>query len=353
MGKFSRKLTIPLDLNPAIYSCNPNNGYFQSDPGRYCSGSSNVSSTQQRLRYADFNYGGQGIVDILSIGTANYNGLQVQYTQRGGKLLTIQSSYTYSRSIDLQSNGQTVSNAVPNVFNIASDKGPSDSNATHIFSMGWVERFPKFNGSYAPVRAILNGWIYSGTYKANTGRPYNVTINNDTALAAEGNQRAAIVPGANPLLPSSRHRLDKVAEYFNRDAFTYPVLGTFSPVSRNAFVGPGYIMTNMTLGRDFPLARVREGMRLNFRAETFNIFNTPNLANPYANFSCSTTSTTSATTGALISCPQSGTATSPGTYVVVPGTQQFRFGNVQSTYGNNANTSTNGRKMQFALTIFY
>ena len=365
VGKFSRKLTIPLDLNPAIYDCSA--GYYQASPQTYCgsnpnaagisgSASSAVSSTQARLRYHDFNYGGQGIVDILSVGTANYNGLQVQYTQRSGKLLTIQSSYTYSRSIDLQSNGQTVQNAVPNVFRIASDKGPSDSNATHIFSLGWVERFPKFNGSYAPVRAILNDWIYSGTYKANTGRPYNVTINNDSALDAEPNQRAALVPGVNPLLPSSRHRLDKVAEYFNRDAFTYPQIGTYSSVGRNAFIGPGYIMTNMTLGRDFPLARVREGMRVNFRAETFNIFNTPNLANPYANFSCSTTSTFTGTPAAgetLLSCPQATSGGSPGTYAVVPGTQQARFGNVQSTYGNNANTSTNGRKMQFALTIFY
>ena len=245
-------------------------------------------------------------------------------------------------------------NAVLNVFNISSNRGPSDSNATHIFSLGWVERFPKFTGSYAPVRAALNDWVFSGTYKANTGRPYNVTINNDTALEAEVNQRAAIVPGANPKLPSSRHRLDKVAEYFNRDAFTYPVVGTLSPVGRNAFIGPGYIMTNMTLGRDFPLARVREGMRLNFRAEAFNVFNTPNLANPYAIFSCSTTTTYTGTAGpneVPLSCPQASAGT--GAYAVVPGTQQPRFGNVQSTYGNNANTSTNGRKMQFAFTVFY
>ncbi len=350
VGKYSRKLTIPLDLNPAIYDCS--GGYFQADPKRYCTNAgSTASSYRQRVRYAPFNYGGQGIVDILSVGTASYNGLQVQYTQRGGKLLTIQSSYTYSRSIDLQSNGQTISNAVPNVFNLASDKGPSDSNATHIFSLGWVERFPKFNSSYAPVRNVINNWVFSGTYKANTGRPFSVLINNDSALTAESNQRAAILPGANPHLPNNRHRLDKVNEYLNRDAFTYPVVGTYSPVGRNAFIGPAYIMTNMTLGRDFPLARLREGMRVYFRAETFNIFNTPNLANPQATFSCSTTTTYTGTQGpnqVSESCPAAG-----GSYPVIPGTQQTAFTNIRSTYGNNANTSTNGRKMQFALTVFY
>ncbi len=353
VAKFARKLTIPVDLNPAIYDCS--GGYFQADPARYCGRAGSTStSTHERARYADFNTGGQGIVDILSAATSNYNALQVQYTQRGGKFLTILSSYTYSRAIDLQTNGQTVSNAVPNVFDINSDRGPSDSNVTHNFTLGWVARYPKFTGGFAASRAVLNNWVYSGTYIAHTGRPYNVTINNDTALDGESNQRAAVLPGINPLLPKGRHRLDKVSEYFNRDAFTYPTLGTFSPLSRNAFVGPGYIMTNMTLGRDFPLARYREGMRLNFRIEGFNVFNTPNLANPQSQFSCSTTTTYIAGTGGNPNTPE-GCVAAGGNFPLIakPGAAQPLFGNVASTFGNNANTSTNGRKFQFALTIFY
>ena len=350
VGKFARKLTIPLDLNPAIYDCS--GGYFQADPSRYCTNaSSNATSTKQRVRYAPFNYGGQGIVDILSVGTSSYNALQVQYTQRGGKYLNILSSYTFSRSIDLQTNGQTTSNAVPDVFNIKSDKGPSDYNATHNFTLGWVVRYPKFQGSFAPVRALVNNWVYSGTYLAHTGQPFSVTINNDSALVAESNQRAAIIPGVNPLLPKNRHRLDKVSEYFNRDAFTYPVVGTFSSQGRNSFVGPAYILTNMTLGRDFPLERLRAGTRVNFRAEAFNVFNTPNLANPFAQFSCSTTTTYTGTPGpnqTQESCPTAG-----GTYPLVVGTNTTAFGNIRSTYGNNANTSTNGRKFQFALTVYF
>ena len=351
VGKFARKLTIPVDLNPAIYDCK--GGYYQADPNRYCNGaSSNATSTKQRLRYSDFNYGGQGIVDIESIANSSYNALQMQYTQRGGRYLNILSSYTYSRAIDIQTNGQTTSNSVPDVFNVASDRGPSDNNATHNFTLGWVVRYPRVTSGFAAARAVLNNWVYSGTYLAHTGRPYNVTINNDSALVGESNQRAAIIPGMNPLLPKSRHRLDKVAEYFNRDAFTYPVVGTFSPLGRNAFIGPGYIMTNMTLGRDFPLARFREGMRANFRIEGFNVFNTPNLANPQSQFSCSTTTTYTGNAGPnQVSVPCSQVGSYP--LIAKPGTSQPIFGNVASTFGNNANTSTNGRKFQFALTIFY
>lgn len=244
------------------------------------------------------------------------------------------------------------------MFNIKSDKGPSDNNATHNVTLGWVLRFPKLTRTNWVLRAVVNNWAYSGQYLAHTGRPYSVTINNDSALVGEPNQRAALLPGINPKLSSDRHRADKVNEYFNLDAFTYPTVGTFSPIGRNAFVGPGYIMTNMTIGRDFPLKRVREGMRLNFRAEAFNVFNTPNLANPNAQFSCSTTTTYTGSAGlpgtvganqVAVSCPTAG-----GTYGGVNAvTGLSNFGRVLSTFGNNANTSTNGRKMQFAFTIFY
>ena len=339
VGKFARKLTVPLDLNPAIYDCS--GGYYQADPAKYCTNaSSTTASTQQRLRYAPFNYGGQGIVDILSIGTSSYNALQMQYTQRGGKYLNMLASYTFSRAIDVDTNGQTTSNAVPNVFNIRSDRGLSDNNATHIFSVGWVVRYPSLNSDSRFVRAIVNNWVYSGTYQIHSGRPFSVTINNDSALDGEINQRAALVPGANPLLPSNRHRVAKVAEYFNVDAFTYPTVGTFSPVGRNAFIGPAYIMTNMTLGRDFPMSQWREGLRLNLRVEGYNVFNTPNLGQPQSTFSCSTTSTKGG------SCTAAG-----GSYPLVFGTPNF--GSIRNTYGNNANTSTNGRKLQFAATVFF
>ncbi|HXC94464.1 MAG TPA: carboxypeptidase regulatory-like domain-containing protein [Edaphobacter sp.] len=341
VGKFARKLVVPLDLNPAIYDCS--GGYFQADPAKYCrNASSSTQSTQARLRYVPFNFGGQGIVDILSIGTASYNALQMQYTQRGGRYLNMLAAYTFSRAIDVDTNGQTTSNAVPNVFNVRSDRGLSDNNATHIFSVGWVARFPKVNSNSLVVRSIFNNWVYSGTYKAQTGRPFSVTINNDSALDGEPNQRAALVPGANPHLDSSRHRLAKTVEYFNVDAFTYPTVGTFSSVGRNTMIGPGYIMTNMTVGRDFPLARIREGMRLNVRVEGYNVFNTPNLGQPQAKFSCSTTSTNGQ------SCTSVG-----GSYPLITGTANPVFGSIRNTFGNNANTSTNGRKVQFAATVFF
>lgn len=363
VGKFSRKLTIPFDQNPAITDCS--GGYFQANPILYGNSSCNITnpgasaagqatttqaSYQQRARYTQFNTGGGGLVDFASIGTGSYNALQTEYTQRGGKYLTMIMSYTYSKSFDLQSDGQVQagqSSLIPNPNNVSSERGLSDFDARHIFNLGWSLDFPKLQGSWAPVRAIVNNWNFSGTYNARTGQPLNVTCGCDAALNHEPNQRPEIVPGENPRLPSNRHRAQKIQSWFNAAAFTYPITGTFSTMHRNSFTGPAFINTNMSVGRYFPLDGLRQGMKLYFRADAFNVFNTPNLGSIATSWGCSLGTRLSAST--LQPCLTgnqnggSGTANSITT----------GFGTVQSTTGTNGTTSSNGRKMTFSLTLYY
>ena len=155
-------------------------------------------------------------------------------------------------------------------------------------------------------------------------------------------------------------KVSEGVEYFDVNAFTYPTLGTFSPVKRNSFVGPGYIQTDMNIARQFGLTGIREGMYIMFRADAFNVFNTPNLANPKAGFSCSSTSITfdprqgATNTNNGKGCLDLVSTTSGGVTTLSPiGSESTTFGTIQSTFGNNANTSTNGRKMQFALQLYF
>jgi Carboxypeptidase regulatory-like domain/TonB-dependent Receptor Plug Domain len=350
VGKNGRKQTIPYDQNPAIYDCS--GGYYQVDPVKYCTGASSSSaSTKARLRYTPFLNGGTGLVDLASAGSSSYNGLQAQYTQRGGRKLTLLASYTYSKSIDEVTNSQTISNQIPNVFNLNSDRGLSDYDARHIFNLGWVLAPVRITGGSFLTRAVLNNWTYAGKFLTHSGRPFSVTLNNDTALDGEGPQRAEVIPGMSPYLPKNRTRVQKVQQWFNPNAFTYPAIGTFSPMERNTFIGPGYIQTDMNIGRQFSLARWREGMRFSVRADAFNVFNTPNLANPAHGFSCNSTSIGFAPT----TNPSAPTSFSNfGKSCAGAGDNpSATLGLIQSTFGNNANTSTNGRKVQFNATIFF
>jgi hypothetical protein len=332
IGKLGRHQMIPIDLNPAIYDCS--GAYFQSNPTTYCADASTASSSYQaRVRYPGYNYGGQGVVDNATIATSNYNGLQVIYRQRSSHSLTTLVTYTYSRSLDDQSNGATNAASTPMPNDIRTQYGPSDFQATHILSLGWVYNLPRLKHGASAFRDVLNNWRFNGIYSARTGNPINITLSGDTSLTDERPQRPNLVPGQNPNLPSDRHRSCtntftsggltygcKKQEWFNVNAFVTPPVGSFGNVSRNSLYGPAFINTNLGLARFFPLHR--EGTTLEFRADAFNALNTPNLANP-------------------------------GTSLASATSNQGNFGVIQATVGTNGAVGTNGRRIQLSLVLTY
>ena len=241
---------------------------------------------------------------------------------------------------------------IPNPSNLHSQYAVSDFDATQILNIGWVYDLPKTTRFDAPIRAILNNWIFSGIYNARTGLPVNLTISGDQAFTGEPHQRPQATPGVSPNLPSGRHRSCaavagsltncKVQAWFNNvtvpvtaannngsntqcvapAAFCTPAFGTLGNVGRNSLRGPAFIATSMAVGRLFPLPR--EGATLEFKADAFNVFNTPNLANPASSLSNSTSNSTINT-----------------------------FGVVLATVGTNGNVGTNGRRMQLSLVLRY
>ena len=335
VGKLGRKETVPVDLNPAIYDCS--GAYFQANPAIYCNTATNKgSSYAYRVRYGTFNYGGQGLEDFMSIGGSSYNGLQVQYRKRINHGLSVLATYTYSRSLDIDTNGQSTTPAIPDVFNTNTEWAASDTNATHILNMGWAWNLPKFNHGDAALRDVANGWIFSGIYQARTGNPVNVTINTDAALTDEPNQRPVIVAGQKPLLSNARHRIDKMHKYYNINAFAYPTNGTYSTVGRNAFPGPAFILTTFGIGREFQTPVVREGSHILFRAEAFNVFNTLNLGPPQSKFSCA-----------------SQAENLPGQAITSCTTISTNFDQIISDVSTNSSYLTGGRVMQLSLTLYY
>jgi hypothetical protein len=286
--KLGRKESIPVDRNPAIYDCS--GAYFKANPVTYCTGAlTTLASYAARARYPGYNASGGGVVELQSSGTANYNALQILYRHRTGRNLTITANYTYARSLDDSTVGTSLSNAVPNVDNISTQYGPSDNNVKHDATIGWAYTLPTVVKGFAPVRAILNNWEYSGIYSVRTGLPLNILADGDPNYSHEPNQRPSLVPGANPRLPSNRSRAAKIQNWFNGTTCTSitagcvwltPGPGQFGNVSRNFLVGPAFTRIDMSVTRYFPLSKVREGMRFGFRADALNVFNTPNLGPP-------------------------------------------------------------------------
>ena len=337
VGKLGRHQIIPFDQNPAIYDCS--GAYFQANPTLYCpvaaSSAATGASYSARVKYANFNYGGQGVVDNATIATSNYNGLQIIYTQRNAKPLSTVASYTYSRSIDEQSNGATNTANVP-TYNIRDNYGPSDFHATHVLNMGWNYKLPRVREGNVVERAIVNGWTFAGIYAVRTGNPFTVTISGDRSLTDSRTQRAFLwQPQLGAAGDPHRHRVDKVAQWFNLAAFenptptcsgtpqvctyTYgqPNYGTLGNVGRNSLYGPAYQQINFSLRRDLQFS---EGVKGEFRADAFNVFNTPNLAQPQASFSASSA---------------------------------IGVGQILNTVGTNGAATTNGRRVQLSFILHY
>jgi hypothetical protein len=112
-----------------------------------------------------------------------------------------------------------------------------------------------------------------------TGLPINVTTGADNALTGTPSQRPNQV--GSPFISGGRPLSAVLQTYYNPAAFAAPTLGgAYGNVGRNSLVGPGFATTNMGMFKNFSLVPGREDVRLQFRAEFFNLFNRANFSNP-------------------------------------------------------------------------
>lgn len=263
VGKLGRKQLIPYAANPAVYSS-----------------TATTSNTDARRIYKGFGNN----VSMATIGSSNYNALQVQVRKRMGAYIGVQGSYTYSRSLDDFSSNVTDTAASPQIldantgiFNAGTEYGPSTFNATNVASLSYTLHGPSFSGHGALLHQAAGGWKLSGIYTVRSGYPLNIVTGQDAALSGTQNQRPNLIGDFH--LDSGRSRQQKMAAWFNTPAFVSPNPGTYGNLTRDALLGPTSISNNMSAAREFAIPG-REDMKLNFRCDAFGIFNTANLGNP-------------------------------------------------------------------------
>jgi outer membrane receptor protein involved in Fe transport len=259
VGKLGRKLMMVVGGNPAVFR-----------PG------ATLGNTNQRRILQGF---GENRI-ISSQANSYYHGMQMQVEKRHSKGFTLQGAYTWSRAMDMASGITTsIAQSPPNVFDLSTQIGLSDFHAKHIASASWIWDLPKLSGQHAAVRNLMGGWSLNGLLTYRSGNPINVLTGADNAFSATPLQRPNAI--GEHRLPDGRAKGDRVLAWFNRAAFAVPTAGTFGNVGRNALIGPSTKRVNAALFKSFPIA-VREGMRGQFRAEFFNLFNHVNFGNPEA-----------------------------------------------------------------------
>ena len=214
---------------------------------------------------------------VSTIGNSSYNSLQVS-VKRSGKRLTLSLGYTYSKSID-----QASSMADPlDPFNFEATRGLSAWDLTHNFVATYDYQLPLERLSRR-ARRFTEGWSLSGITRASTGFPVTLSTSADNSLQGSNpngvNNRFLDLPDYNgaPLVINSNPR--NGLSYFNSAAFGANAIGTLGNAGRRSFHGPGMFNTDLALLRNF---QISESKVLQFRLETFNVFNQAQFFGPAA-----------------------------------------------------------------------
>jgi hypothetical protein len=250
-----------------------------------------------------------GFVNFLQNGYhSNYNGLQITATQKVWHGLNFLAGYTWSHSIDDATNNRSVS--PQNSLRPDLERGSSDFDLRHRFTLALTYALP----SVKTKLQLLEGWQMNSIVTLQTGTPYSVIdgVQNgtDVSLTGEftdrwdffGNPRDfnAMIAGippfpgtTNPACAAKAQALDGGAIngpttqslalfgcYANRNSIMIPpALGTFGTMGRNLFRGPSFHNWDFSLVKD---TRLGERVKMEIRAEFFNVLNHPQFANPEA-----------------------------------------------------------------------
>ena len=242
----------------------------------------------------------------FSEGDSSYDALQVDLNHRFTGGFSLRGVYTWSKTIDDgDSLNATTSGGEPalasNPFNLRADRGLANFdvrnaaaiNASYELPFGRGKQF--LTGTSGFARALVSGWTVNSIVTLQSGFPftpqlsYNPTNNGDT--------RNPVRPFVNPAF-SGPVILGTPKQWFNPLAFLAPPnnSGFYGNLGRDTLLGPGLATWDLSFLKDMS---IRERLRLQFRAELFNILNRANFNTP--NAVTFTPSSTSPTAGLITS----------------------------------------------------
>jgi outer membrane receptor protein involved in Fe transport len=220
---------------------------------------------------------------VQGSGLANYNSLQVKLEKKFSGGLGIVASYTLSKSIDDASSD--FGSGFEDLTRLYLERAVSDFDIPQRLSVGYVYALPfgadrKFlSSAKGPVQQLLGGWQIGGIITLQSGVPFTVTSGRDVAnIGTTSSQRPDRIASGNLADPT-------VSRWFDTAAFVLNAPYTFGNSGRNILRGDGMAQWDVSAMKYFP---IREAMKLQFRAEFFNVFNHADFANPTATLTAST-----------------------------------------------------------------
>ena len=241
-------------------------------------------------------YPGFGLLEYSqNNGNSSYNGLDLTVERRYTAGLSMRFAYTWSKSIDDTAEQLSVygSNAFSQISsNLRGWRGPSDFDVPQRVVFSWVYELPfgknKPFASTGVLSKIVGGFQAAGAYTYAAGRRFTAFASANNSSIDIGEEQALPNVIGTPVTP---HNVNcwyystndaKCSAFSGSNAFSIPAPGTFGNAGRNILRGPGLEYLDASISRNF---LITERMKLQFRAEAFNLTNTVAFGLPNSNVS--------------------------------------------------------------------
>lgn len=296
VGTKGTKLPLFIEANPAVFVPGTANGALIS----------NSSNADQRRLYSGCTLADSASTckfsstgEIASIASSSYNALEASLNRRYSHGLSFLLSYTWSKAIDDVSSFNITGSAAKavagendlaqNPFNLGAERGPSLFDARHRFvaSYEWSPQYWKHPRNW--YQHGLSGWQMNGIATLMSGTPFTVFDSNDVAALGSAPEITGFSAQRPNLVGNPNSGPHHVGEWLNASAFhqldTTTNAGQFGTEGRNVNVGPAYANWDFAALKNI---RATESMRVQFRAEMFDILNRANFRLPDCDISSPT-----------------------------------------------------------------
>jgi Carboxypeptidase regulatory-like domain len=290
VGQRTTHLMVPIDLDQGDLHADGTVTY------PYIGGQNPIGTVIDGIATTTTTYGpnGLGLVkESASVGNMNYNALQAVLAKRASNGLEAQVSYTYQKCMANSAGyygswggeSQNADSYWQNIFNPNGDYAQCYWDTKHVLTAYAVYDLPFGRGKQfgrdlpAGVNAVVGNWAINPIVSWHGGFPLNLRGSDESGTGDIFSPRPNCGSGSvsypkTPVLGG--------LEWFDPSAFTQPPSPPAAPYfgtcpAQGPVIGPGYVDTDLSMQKNIP---IREAMKLQFRADFFNLFNHVNFNAP-------------------------------------------------------------------------